>query len=72
MTIEDKLGMLGDTLCWSITKPNAGEFHVNVWIPPKYNNGIPCSIRATNKNLHKAIDEAIELYKAHVSDCSIC
>ncbi len=73
MMLSDKLGELNSAFGWRIEKTPIGEFEIVVWIKPQIGPPTPHEVRTKpHKNIHQAVDEAIEIFKEHLADCAIC
>jgi hypothetical protein len=73
MNLSDKLGELQSAFGWSVSKTGNDEFFVTVWTRPKLGTSPTCAFNTNaHKNLHNAVDEAIILFREHLSDCSLC
>lgn len=71
--LGDKLGELHSAFGWRIEKTPNNEFVVVVWTMPKMGPQVPHEMRTgAYDNVYKAVDEAIEIFKEHLSDCSLC
>ena len=67
--IEDKLGELDRAKGgWVICK-DGDDIWVLVDLGPPDNHTVQTN---KHKNLHKAVDEAIDLFRAHLSKCPCC
>lgn len=73
MNLSDKLGELKSAFGWQINKLPNDQFTITVWTKPKIGQGPNCSfVTRVHDNLYKAVDEAIDLLREHLSDCSLC
>lgn len=74
--LEDKLGSLSvhkEVLGFNI-KNIDNEFHIEIYLGRKKDvwfNFHQLNV-GPHKNLHNAVDEALELLAEHLSDCSLC
>ena len=72
--LSDKFGELDSAFGWRMEKTPDGLFQIIVWTMPKMTTiPVPHEMKTkAHKNMHKAVDEAIELFQEHLSDCSLC
>lgn len=71
--LTDKLGELSRAQSWMVLRDKddngEDEFSVVVNLGPPDNHMVQTK---KYKNVHKAVDEAIDLFKAHLSKCPCC
>lgn len=73
MMLSDKLGELNSTFGWRIEKTTDNKFVVVLWTMPQIGPKIPHEMKTSaHDNIHKAVDEANEIFKKHLADCAIC
>lgn len=73
MNLSDKFGELSAAFSWKLNKEPDDMFSVTIWTRSKIGDEPVCSFKTDlYDNLHKAVDEAILLFKQHTSDCSLC
>ena len=78
MNLGDKLGALDHekVFGWEIIRNNdSKDFAILVWVRNKGNplgGGTHTFQTKSKKTLHEAADEAIEILREHLADCSLC
>ena len=72
MNLSDKFGELNSAYGWQLNRLPGDKFSITIWTKDKL-GGPSCSFKTkTHDNLHKVVDEAIEMFREHLSDCSLC
>jgi len=73
MNIADKLGELNSAFGWKLQRNSDGDFSITVWTKSQLANEPSCVLSTGwYKNLYKAVEKAIEMFKAHTGECGLC
>ena len=73
MNLSDKFGELSSAYSWQLKKYPDGEFEVWIFTKAKIGDGPSCFFKTSKrKSLYEVVEEAIALFREHLSDCSLC
>lgn len=73
MNLSDKLGELDSAFGWQLNKLPNDRFSITIWTKNQLGDGPSCSFKTkVHANLYSAVDEAIDMFREHMSDCSLC
>jgi len=73
MNLSDKFGELDSAFGWQLNKLPNDKFSITIWTKSKLGNEPACSFKTSvHDKLYKAVDEAINMFREHLSDCSLC
>lgn len=73
MNLSDKFGELDSAFGWQLNRLPNNQFSITIWTKSKLGDGPMCSFKTkVHDNLYKVVDEAIDLFREHLSDCSLC